>query len=57
MEYLAESKGMTEEFRESLTPREQKKYAPEMDLTSSLKKLEIQLRRLQRNTERLECRE
>jgi hypothetical protein len=29
---------MTEEFRESLTPREQKKYAPEMDLTSSLKK-------------------
>jgi hypothetical protein len=32
MEYLAESKGMTlEEFRESLTPREQKKYAPEME--------------------------
>jgi hypothetical protein len=24
-------------FRESLTPREQKKYAPEMDLTSSEK--------------------
>lgn len=32
MEYLAESKGMTlDEFRESLTPKEQKKYAPEME--------------------------
>lgn len=32
MEYLAESKGMTvDEFRDSLTPKEQKKYAPEME--------------------------
>lgn len=32
MEYLADSKGMTiEEFKNSLTPKEQKKYAPEME--------------------------
>ncbi len=32
IEYLAESKGMTvDEFKESLTPKEQKKYAPEME--------------------------
>jgi len=32
MEYLAESKGMTvDEFKDSLTPKEQKKYAPEME--------------------------
>lgn len=32
MEYLAESKGITvDEFKESLTPKEQKKYAPEME--------------------------
>ena len=32
MEYLAESKGMTvDEFKESLTPKQQKKYAPEME--------------------------
>ena len=32
MEYLAESKGMTvEEFKDSFTPKEQKKYAPEME--------------------------
>jgi hypothetical protein len=32
MEYLAESKGMTvEELKDSLTPKEQKKYAPEME--------------------------
>jgi hypothetical protein len=32
MEYLADSKGMTvEELKNSLTPKEQKKYAPEME--------------------------
>lgn len=32
IKYLAESKGMTvEEFQDSLTPREQKKYAPAME--------------------------
>jgi len=32
IQYLAESKGMTvEEFQNSLTPKEQKKYAPEME--------------------------
>jgi hypothetical protein len=32
MEFLAKSKGLTtDEFRESLTPKEQKKYAPEME--------------------------
>lgn len=32
MEYLANSKGMSvDEFKESLTPKEQKKYAPEME--------------------------
>lgn len=32
IKYLAESKGMTvEEFQNSLTPKEQKKYAPEME--------------------------
>ena len=32
MEYLAESKGISvEEFKDSLTPKEQKKYAPEME--------------------------
>jgi hypothetical protein len=32
MEFLAQSKGMTvDELKDSLTPREQKKYAPEME--------------------------
>ena len=32
LKFLAESKGMTvEEFQDSLTPKEQKKYAPEME--------------------------
>ena len=32
LEFLAESKGMTvEEFKDSLTPKEQKRYAPEME--------------------------
>jgi hypothetical protein len=49
---------MTLKSLESLTPREQKKYAPEMEkFNEFIEKLEIQLRRLQRNTERLECRE
>jgi hypothetical protein len=39
MEYLAESKGeCLEEFRESLTPREQKKYAPEMEKFEFIRK-------------------
>jgi hypothetical protein len=32
MEYLAESKGMTLEEFGVLTPREQKKYAPEREI-------------------------
>jgi hypothetical protein len=45
MEFLAQSKGMTvDELKRSLTPREQKKYAPEMEkFSESTKRLEIQI--------------